>query len=134
MKIKISAWTVITITGLFLHSITANYLRPQFGGDDTFRSELLGIAPNFLAAGFILPFSVLMIREHYAPNRHPLRRFGVSAWFWFALIGSQIALITWEYLQFMGGNLVYDTSDIVATIVGGVVAICIFYFERNKPS
>ena len=116
---KISIWTILTFIGLGLHSINSEILRPKFGGQDELIGFILGVAPNFLAAGLIFPFGVLMIAENY--NKETISK--INNYFWFGLVSSQVGLIVWEFMQESSEKLVFDLNDITVTLFGGLFAI-----------
>ena len=125
---KISIWTILTFIGLGLHSINSEILRPKFGGQDELIGFILGVAPNFLAAGLIFPFGVLMIAENY--NKETISK--INNYFWFGLVSSQVGLIVWEFMQESSEKLVFDLNDITVTLFGGLFAIGIYQMNKKR--
>ena len=75
---------------------------------------LLGVLPNF-AAAIAIPFVMLSIWADQNPHRtHAAAR--RSFLFLTLVVGT--SLVAWEFMQMAGRTLVYDTSDILATLVG----------------
>ena len=132
MKIYWSWWIVLCLLGLSTHELIDVWIRPTYGGQDDLLGFLLGVAPNFLAAALIFPFGVLMFREHQYRERDEAQNADYTRWFWYGLIGSQLGLLIWELMQMHGGNLIYDPADIAATVLGGLVAVLLFYQIKSK--
>lgn len=127
--VRIPVWTILTLLGLALHSVNSDVLRPAYGHGTGLFPYLLGVLPNFLAAGVIFPFAVLMIVDSTL-SKKSINAALVNQYFWTGLMGSQIGLIVWEYMQ-LEGNLVFDYNDIGATLLGGLCSIIIFYRSRE---
>lgn len=132
MKDRLSIWIILALFGLGTHEIIDEMIRPQFGKGESVISFILGILPNYLAAGFIFPFAVLTIRDTYTTNGQKKNIINLNTWFWIGLVGSQLGLILWELIQLDSKNLVYDPFDIVATLIGGITAIGIFEMSKAK--
>jgi hypothetical protein len=132
MKIRISIWNMLCLAGLTIHQLIDEYIRPAFGKGQGEISFLLGISPNFIAAGLIFPFAGLTLWEYYKPPGHTAHRHRMKQWFFASLIVSQAGLILWEFAQ-RYGRLVFDWYDIAATLAGGVFAVLI-YFSGNPDT
>lgn len=132
MRIRVSIWTILALIGLGAHSLLAEVIRPKYAINPGILSDILGVAPNFLAAGLIFPFGSLMIRDSYTPGIRSTSKSNLNRWFWIAWFGSQLGLVFWELLQKTSGNLVYDANDIGATLLGGAAAIGIYYWARTN--
>jgi hypothetical protein len=84
--------------------------------------HLLGVLPNVTAA-IAIPFVLLSIWAELrlaatpADNR---RRFALCS------LVAGVGLVAWEFLQLHSGRLVFDPQDIVATLVGLVLARGLF--------
>lgn len=129
MRIKMSIWIALALVGLGTHEIIDELIRPRYGVGEGLLPYILGIAPNFLAAGLIFPFSILTIRDSYADRKGSILH--LNKWFWLGVAVSQIALIAWEFIQ-LSGNLVFDPDDIIATLLGGLFAVVVYYLTRGK--
>ena len=131
MKFKVSIWVILTILGLASHEVISELIRPIYGIGEGVIPYLLGVAPNFIAAGLIFPFSVLSLREYYPNENQQESRSNLNRWFWIGLGLTLIALITWEFMQ-KTGNLIFDLNDILATLLGGLFAVLLFYLIAPK--
>ena len=84
---------------------------------------LLGSAPSFLAA-LALPGGILLHRTRIQarlPALMPGRLWAV------ATLVSQAALIAWEFMQLRIPTMSFDSADLAATVLGGLVwtALCL---------
>lgn len=90
-------------------------------------SFILGVGPNFLGAALVFPFAGLACWQYWlrqevlAPEPFEERRFFGYAW-----VASQLILLVWECGQ-LGTWLYFDWNDVVASFVGGIVAVFIFW-------
>lgn len=130
-KIHLSWWLGQCLFGLFTHSLVDEWIRPIYGANGDLLSFFLGVAPNFLAAAFIFPFGLLMFREYQVEDWPKELNPNFKRWFWMGLLGSQLGLLVWELMQ-RSGNLIYDPADMVATVLGGLVAILLFYRVNKR--
>ncbi len=132
MKNKLTIWIVLCLVGLASHELIDELIRPQFGTKGSSLVFLLGISPNFIASALIFPFGTLTIRDFYTNKEQITSRKNLNVWFFIGLIVSQISLVIWEFMQLNSNNLVFDSSDIYATLIGGITAIIVFVSFRNK--
>ncbi|MCX7036998.1 MAG: hypothetical protein NT064_10560 [Proteobacteria bacterium] len=84
--------------------------------------HLLGVLPNVTAA-IAIPFVLLSIWADQHPDAMP-----ADARYRFALYSSVtgVGLVAWEFFQQSGRSLVFDPQDLVATLVGCVLAWALF--------
>lgn len=82
---------------------------------------IFGILPNF-GAGFEFPFLLINLGL-FAKKSDIIKR--LSCWFYIFTAASCLGLILWEYLQFAFWDYPIDPYDILATIVGAVLAVIV---------
>lgn len=82
-----------------------------------FLTTLYGVAPNFIM-GFCTP-SLFLI--HRAKARLWLPGVSDLVWFTTCIVISAAAIVAWEVCQPYFSALVFDTGDIVATLVGALL-------------
>jgi len=127
MKIKPNFWLAFLLIGLATLEIIDLLIRPKYGVGEGVIPFLLGVLPNFFAAGLIFPFAVLTFRDYYTSEQQKASRKNLAQWFWAGMAITQIGLISWELIQ-LKGKLIFDWNDIGATLLGGVLAIALFSF------
>ena len=114
-------WTWLTIAGLAGLALVDRWR----GLAEPCCALLRGVLPNVLAVP-VIAFALLAFQfgermPDSAERRHAQRRrFGITLGI--AVIG----IAAWEFVQRGGGNLVFDPLDLVATAVGGVLALALF--------
>ena len=98
------------------------WVRPLSATATTWVRQLLGVLPNVTAA-IAIPFVLLSIWAELRPDATAAdnrRRFVLCS------LVAGVGLVAWEFLQLHSGRLVFDPQDIVATLVGLVLARGLF--------
>ena len=90
---------------------------------------LVGVVPNF-AAAIAIRFVLLSIWT--GQLRNPDFRAARNRFFTVALI-SGLGLVGWELFQITSSRLVFDTHDLLATLVGIGTAALLFYTITPQP-
>lgn len=98
----------IYIAGVFV--IIATHILRDHDLQGSAANLILGSLPNLVAAA-TAPALIMCWRKQYT---------GIAAGLTGALLG-QILILGWEFAQLARPEMVFDTNDIVATLLGGLV-------------
>lgn len=82
---------------------------------------VLGVLPN-MAAAIAIPFVFMGILA----DQKDVPLSVIRNWFLGSVIASCVGALGWELIQQRSDRLVFDLSDIGATIVGSAIAIAVF--------
>lgn len=121
---EMTPWLILTILGCALLS-GIDYWR---GLGPTSVPLIRGTLPNLIAVP-TLTFGFLMILFPKRISNDPNQLSKQGRWFWSLWIFTLLITIGWEFLQ-LTGALVFDKNDIIATVIGAVLAISAFYLLR----
>ena len=112
MKLS-TRYALVAISALAILSLVHWGRASKYDGAE-FVIYLMGVLPN-VAAAIAIPFVLLGIwaDQNQTPSYTAARRIFVAV-----TIVAGVGLITWELIQLSSRNLVYDTHDIIATLVG----------------
>lgn len=112
MKLS-TRYALVAISALAILSLVHWGRASKYDGAE-FVIYLMGVLPN-VAAAIAIPFVLLGIwaDQNQSPSYTAARRIFVAV-----TIVAGVGLITWELIQLSSRNLVYDTHDIIATLVG----------------
>ena len=90
---------------------------------------ILGVLPN-IAAAIAIPFVFMGI---FADQRKDASLRSIRNWFFASVFVSCAGLFGWEFIQRTGDRLVFDTDDLIATLIGSVLSLGIFATITKKP-
>ena len=102
-------------------------IRIDYNNENTFFTYLLGVIPNFLPAIGMPSIFVVIIKELKGKSTNT---FFLKKKHILAILISQIGLITWEFVQIVAPNGIFDWNDILWTIIGGGIFYLIW---KAKP-
>lgn len=118
---------LIGIGGLALLSLT-HWLRGIDRSWPRGAEYLLGMMPN-IAASIAIPFVLMGIladqNKDWPPSKFRMWSYGIALF-------SCLGLIGWEFKQKSSERLVFDSTDLVATVVASAAALAIFIVINPK--
>ena len=112
------------LLGLLIYIPVGILWRSELTGRYDILDIILGSLPNFIGAGMVVPFVLYSIASIFKLDRY----------LWTALGSVVISVgffLIWEFRQ-IAGSAVFDWNDIVATLIGGVVAYVIMIWVSRK--
>ncbi|MGF1532995.1 MAG: hypothetical protein ACFCUI_04790 [Bernardetiaceae bacterium] len=112
-QIRIKYYLLFAVCFL-VFSYVSDYVRPSYSNTNAWVVYVLGILPNFLPAIGIAALFYAMLPEIYpglSVRKHHL----------WALVVALSGLILWEFAQGYTRRGVFDSHDILWTLIGGVV-------------
>ena len=112
MKLS-TRYALVAISALAILSLVHYGRTSQYDGAELV-IYLMGVLPN-VAAAIAIPFVSLSI---WADQKQRLSYAAARRIFVASTLLAGVGLIGWELLQLSSRNLVYDTNDIAATLVG----------------
>ena len=83
---------------------------------------LVGVLPNVVAA-IAIPFVFMGIIADQKKDAPPTT---IQRWFYASVITSCFGLLGWELIQRTSDRLIFDFNDLLATVVGSMIACAIF--------
>lgn len=128
MKLSIRCG-IVGIAALAALSVV-HWLRGVEFSHDEVSGYLLGVAPNFCAA-VAVTFVVLSI---WADQQKLIEYRTARRWFLTAAAIAGVGLLGWEVIQRTSDRLVFDSSDIGATLAGLVLSGAVFHFATPRMS
>ena len=126
MKIS-TKYSLIGIAALTVLSLVHAARKFQYGEGVVL--YLMGVLPNVTAA-IAIPFVLLSMWADQKPGASVTATRRVFVWLTF---GAGAALIGWEIVQQSSRTLVFDTHDILATLVGLGIGAMLFKWSTDKP-
>ena len=84
---------------------------------------LVGVLPNVVAA-IAIPFVFMGIIADQKKDAPPTT---IQRWFYASVITSCFGLLGWELIQRTSDRLIFDLNDLLATVVGSMIACAIFF-------
>lgn len=84
---------------------------------------LVGVLPNMVAA-IVIPFVFMGIVADQKKDGPPTT---IQRWFYVSVITSCFGLLGWELIQRTSDRLIFDLNDLLATVVGSMIACAIFF-------
>ena len=84
---------------------------------------LVGVLPNVVAA-IAIPFVFMGIIADQKKDAPPTT---IQRWFYASVITSCFGLLGWELIQRTSDRLIFDFNDLLATVVGSIIACAIFF-------
>lgn len=118
---------IMGITGLAALSVT-HWLRAHVHDPAPAISFVLGCMPN-LAAAFAMPLilATFTARTSKAPITQASRRAFLGV-----LVFTTLGLLGWELVQTRSSNFVFDTNDVIATVVGAALALATYRWLARR--
>ena len=126
------------VISFVLLEVLRTFVRPVYGQGKGFLPEVLGIAPNLLAAYalpllFVGAFYLVMFEQELANTASPstptsAQRPATGAFLVIATL-TTVGLILWELAQ-IGSGLTFDLNDIIATIAGAILSVYFYFTTR----
>lgn len=90
---------------------------------------ILGVLPNIVAA-IAIPFVFMGI---FADERKDASLRSIRNWFFASVFVSCAGMFGWEFIQRTGHQLVFDTDDLIATVLGSFLSLVIFAAITKRP-
>lgn len=123
--LRLTPWTLWALLGLAVLALI-DYWR---GTGPTDWPIVRGSLPNALAVP-TLTFGFLMMRFPECSVLSAESKAMQATWFWSLWISVCAVVVAWEVLQ-LWGNLVFDWTDLVATVVGALIAVLLYLASRR---
>ncbi len=112
------------LLGLLIYIPVGIIWRSELTGQSDTLDIILGSLPNFIGAGLVVPFVLYVFASIFKLDRYrctSLRVVGISVSFF----------LIWEFRQITGSSF-FDWYDVVATLLGGMVAYAILKSELKE--
>ena len=116
-------WLLTIYVSGVLAIVAARMLRDQYSQGPVL-GFVLGSLPNFIAAASFPPL-IMSWRKQYTGMASGLAASAMA----------QIVILCWEFFQLSRSEMVFDTNDIVATLLGGLAWVLIWpVLDRSMRS